>query len=748
MAGNITNIQGTYTGALSSSGPVFVGTENSTENAVDIPVLVTGRNTSASALGEHSVVCGVNAKATAPYSVVFNGSSLVEQYTGSGDEGTISVNPNGGTNGLYIGSLSFETHMRNLSGFTMDCLTSVSYGNNLLHRSGNENAYGIKTFSDGTVFGNSTEKTSIKSSSINISSNGGGGILFHWNGSDSPTSSLYESENGRISIGSDISVGGDSEFNSSINIFSGLSLSNGAMADFSNGTVYASTKVYNVGDLGDNTVATTKYVKDAIDTSATSGISDKNMVFRGSLEFAGPISLASSTIADFTKGYVYVRNVSIGTPEGYSSIAANTKFVTDVASSYISSLRDGKSSIGSSIVPIYLKDGKIRQFESDIGSPNVPIFISGGSLKQSDETVGSEKQPLYMFKGSLLKCANMVTVDGSQGIYGEKTFFEDTYFYRHAHVYRDAYFYSGIIFNTNGCIYSDVGGLSIFPKNNLIPEENTAASIRLGIADVGSSISPVYVKGGRITRLTGYVGSSTKPIYLSEGEICEFSKNIGSSLKPVYLSSGNIVEFSSSLGSVTRPVYLKDGSFHECDEIVGVYSNQFIYGEKHFTERTFFDDGLNIKGNTISVTSDGALYLNSKSNTSSSIYLGTSTIGSSDRPVYLNNGIITECGSNPRIVGFVTIGNNVGNGSLDINAIPYLSRPSSIRITYTNKSLSSILSASIKRLLGSESYGKKINPWEVWTKDFQYVGTSGTVDLFGFYQQLSYLTCTISLLAY
>lgn len=436
---NLVSIQGSYTGALSSAGPTFIGTNNSVEDSGNIPVLVVGAVTSASKDAKYSVVAGEYAKVNASCSVVFNGSKFADgsiesgetydeknPYVGSNTPGTVSMNLNGGLDGLYIGRDSLKTHMDALSCFTATCLSSDSYDNNIIHKSGTETAGGVKTFTSSITFGNtSINKTVIDNSSININSSNMGGLLFHYDGAENPTSSLKETSIGTLTLGAKVSVSGDSSFNSSINNFNGITLNDGCSANFEKGDVYAKTQNYTVEDLGDNKVATTKYVLTAIRESATSGMDTKNNTFQGTTTFANAVSLSSTSVvggkvdASFVNGNVYVADQ---TGENSSSLAANTKFVKNIAASLSASLCDNKTAIGSNNVPVYLNEGKLTQFTGTQGGASRPVYMNGGSITPITASTGDLTQPVYFKNGTITQCNTMVDIGSKQTVTGVKFF--------------------------------------------------------------------------------------------------------------------------------------------------------------------------------------------------------------------------------------------------------------------------------------------------------------------------------------
>ena len=95
---------------------------------------------------------------------------------------------------------------------------------------------------------------------------------------------------------------------------------------------------------------------------------------------------------------------------------------------------------------------------------------------------------------------------------------------------------------------------------------------------------------------------------------------------------------------------------------------------------------------------DGRLRIipNNSTDSASMLRLGTATIGSVNRPIYLNGGVITACNNGTVVGQWSCQGARTSNSSIKFNWIPTTTRPSSIKIVFTNPSNTSYI-ASIGR---------------------------------------------------
>lgn len=431
---NTANIGGNYTGTVTVSGPAIFG-ENIISEGRNTPIVITGGNTSASSLAAYSLVGGQFARAESSLSFVWNGSKFEDgdvnkpqygdsnPYLGANRPGTFSINPHENLKGMFIGNKSLKTHMDELSGHVVKSfsLTSSEHSsgldNNIVHKDGNESISGSKTFESSVVLGDSDEnRVLIENSSIHIYSDGNGGMLFHFNGSSSPTASLKETESGTILFGSKISVGGNSAFNSESNTFNGIMLSSGKTASFENGNVYVATQnSHNNSSL----VASTEYVDNAISNLQSDTVLGNDGTYTGRNVFANTISLAYNVEANFVSGKLYVADQNFTSS---SSIAANTKFVKNIASSLSKSLLGDSTSIGSNIVPVYVNNSSLVQSNGSVGGSLNPIYMIGGSLVGSSGTVGGVNRPVYLSGGVITECNGVVNTSYNQKIDGRKVF--------------------------------------------------------------------------------------------------------------------------------------------------------------------------------------------------------------------------------------------------------------------------------------------------------------------------------------
>jgi len=65
------------------------------------------------------------------------------------------------------------------------------------------------------------------------------------------------------------------------------------------------------------------------------------------------------------------------------------------------------NNVGNGAKPIYLYAGKITASTANIGSGTKPIFMSSGTLTESSSTVGSSSQPVYLNAGVITACTNV-----------------------------------------------------------------------------------------------------------------------------------------------------------------------------------------------------------------------------------------------------------------------------------------------------------------------------------------------------
>ena len=655
---NLISIQGSYTGAVSSAGPTFIGNYNSVENSENIPILVVGAVTSASKDAEYSVVAGEYAKVNTPFSVVFNGSELADgssdkgieytednPYTGSGIQGTFSMNLNGGLDGLYIGTDSLKTHMRALSSFTATCLSSDSYDNNIIHKSGTETASGVKTFTSSITFGNSSNnKTVISNSSININSSNTGGLLFHYNGAANPTSSLKETSSGTLTLGAKVSVSGDSSFNSSINNFNGITLNSGKAAHFENGEAYAKTQSYTVEDLGDNKVATTQYVLTAIRESATSGMDTKNNTFQGTSTFANTLSLSSTSVvggkvnASFVNGNVYVAD-QVGTNS--SSLAANTKFVKNIAASLSASLRDNKTAIGSNNVPVYLNNSKLTQFTGTQGGTSRPVYMNGGSITPITTTTGSVTQPVYFNNGTITQCNTMVDIGSTQTITGAKSFSS----------LRTTYIDGNVYINDMGFVK---GQTPTFARSRAILINSSNFTDHYSSARLGAFYTNVDSSGHITTMVVAY--QNQQGATNNSGLTLRISKDGKGKYATLPIPTNDDgTRYSSTTTTDVRVPTIgwcndfyarKDGATFTGG--VSFKSGVEIYNGTPYIDFHHNNSGVDYTARIIQESIGKIRIMPCASSlsrtvydTASSIFLGTQTIGSTAKPVFLQGGAIT-----------------------------------------------------------------------------------------------------------
>ena len=675
---NTANIGGDYTGTVTVSGPVLLG-ENITTDGNNIPVVVTGNGTSASSIAPFSFVGGQLARSESSLSFVWNGSDFQDgdpnkppysdnnPYLGANLKGTFSINPNGNLDGTFIGSKSLKTHMGELSGFVAQALSSSSFSqdNNIVHKDGTETVTGVKTFTSSIAIGSSNNnKVVIDNSSIHINSNNDGGLLFHFNGNSTPTASLKETESGTLMFGSKLNVSGDSTFESENNKFNGISLSEGKTASFVSGKVYVSTASSNNKS---SLAASTEYVDNAIANLQSDAILDLDGTYTGHNKFGGEttfannISLSSkyNTVdtpvdVNFVNGNLYVADQ---TGANSSSLAANTKFVKDIAASLSASLRGNKNTIGSGVVPIYLAgtsslNASLVQSTSNVGNSTVPIYMTGGSLTRMSGTVGDINSPVYLNGGSITQCNTLVNVAATQNVTGEKSFTTPAWFKSAPRVYIDAEKGKANSYNKYCCVDFCLSSLhSTFNE----------ASMRIGF--VGSYID----SSGRYTQtnLTAYANK------MNDTTTAQIGVRISPDGKEKYVvgvhptdADGNRLNTTSESNEViptigwTNAYYArKDGATFTgnvtFNTTVSMNSGVELYGSTPYIDfhRNDATDDYTARiiqpsNGRIKITPCASSLANGVQDTAANIFLGSQTIGSGTQPLYLNAGALTASTSN------------------------------------------------------------------------------------------------------
>lgn len=78
---------------------------------------------------------------------------------------------------------------------------------------------------------------------------------------------------------------------------------------------------------------------------------------------------------------------------------------------------------------------------------------------------------------------------------------------------------------------------------------------------IGGTDTPVYLNKGVITKLSATAGGTAKPVYLSGGQITPLTATVGTAKKPVYLSSGTITVSNADVGNDALPMYMSGGEF-------------------------------------------------------------------------------------------------------------------------------------------------------------------------------------------
>lgn len=157
-------------------------------------------------------------------------------------------------------------------------------------------------------------------------------------------------------------------------------------------------------------------------------------------------------------------------------------------------------------------------------------------------------------------------------------------------------------------------------------------------ADIGSKSKPIYLSKGALTASDANIGGAATPVYMKAGVITAFASAIGGEKKPVYVnSSGAITASSTSVGNDAQPVYLNSGTFTAVNIISTTYGGT---GNSAFTKGTliYAETATKLSSNTYATT-DAATITLKRTDTSSAKFTATNSNGSVQLLTSTNRGL-------------------------------------------------------------------------------------------------------------
>lgn len=213
--------------------------------------------------------------------------------------------------------------------------------------------------------------------------------------------------------------------------------------------------------------------------------------------------------------------------------------------------------------------------------------------------------------------------------------------------------------------------------DNVNNATNATTASKLGSSDVGSSTKPIYLAKGVATASNANIGASNKPVYIASGAITASNSTIGNANTPVYINAGTITSTGKSFanylplagGDMTGPIFVNYSSQTTGikNAIWGQMANNDQWGIR--VGATASDSGYleiatgdnanepiyvrQYSGGNFNTLSRTATLLDSSGNTAfpgsvtatkfngPATKLGTATVGSTTKPIYLNGGTAT-----------------------------------------------------------------------------------------------------------
>lgn len=180
-----------------------------------------------------------------------------------------------------------------------------------------------------------------------------------------------------------------------------------------------------------------------------------------------------------------------------------------------------------------IKDNRIAtlKYVSDLFQSSIST-ISTNYVKRGSSTgaIGSSVKPVYInADGNAVAITNNVVTRGNNTIEGGTT--------------RFVYMNGGSITPSTGTVGND-GKTIVYLNNGTL----TASNVDVGTVNEGKTIT--YLKSGKITQSAANVGSSLVPIYLSNGVLTRIPEiTIGGEDTPIYIKGGSLTACTKRIPS-------------------------------------------------------------------------------------------------------------------------------------------------------------------------------------------------------
>lgn len=293
---------------------------------------------------------------------------------------------------------------------------------------------------------------------------------------------------------------------------------------------------------------------------------------------------------------------------------------------------DGSATLGASNKPIYVaSDGTLTASTSTLGSNIKHIYMSNGTISESTANVGSDIKLTYLKTGEVT-ASNATVGTGSNPIFmtnGELTASSSTIGADVTPIYMN----NGVITATA----KTIGGVDT-------PMFMDAGVMKACSADIGATDKPIYMHGGTLKASTSTFGNSYTPMYMENGTIKACTKNFDEYLPLVGGTMvGNIIMDSSTATAQSGEPYIQWGDRSGNKPYIGFAHDQsdgtFVIASLEKDTTTYgvknYKNGLSIGGSSGNLCWQGNRVVSAAS----------ATVGSGTKPVYIADGIATECGS-------------------------------------------------------------------------------------------------------
>ena len=343
------------------------------------------------------------------------------------------------------------------------------------------------------------------------------------------------------------------------------------------------------------------------------------------------------------------------------------------------------ASVGSTSKPVYLNGGTISACSATVGSGTKPVYMNAGAITAFSGNVGANAKPMYMASGTLTASTANVGGNATPIYMASGTLTASTANVGNA---------TKPIYMANGALTAS--GSTVGGKTK--PVYLASGTVTASDATVGAKTKPVYMNAGTISATDATVGTNTKFMYMSSGTLTASTANVGNASTPVYVAGGTLTACSGISAA-------KDGAGNQIDTTYLKLSGGTVTGTLNLTKTTdaqgtgtaepalrlgaLSGAHLEFDGNEImakaSANTVGTLYINSDGglvqigsgglkvtgtitgnlngnvtgNVSGSAgsctgnaatattasKLGTATVGSGTKPIYLNAGTATASSS-------------------------------------------------------------------------------------------------------